>query len=200
MYHGVGFWIRLTAELTKLNLITQFDRGALATHCAAYALWAEAIVQIQEYGTMAKSPSGYPMQSLYIGLANREAELMMRIASEFGFTPASRSRISAPPPDQLPLLDLTAESNAEEEPEGRGVGQSLADDRPRTGPTFIQVFFLPRQRFCASNPDISSRPSKSIDVTNTYGVAKLIAHEKRRECGIIFPPLRMPSVSRSFAI
>ena len=32
---------------------------------------------------------------------------MLRIASEFGFTPASRSRISAPPPDQLPLLDLT---------------------------------------------------------------------------------------------
>ncbi len=32
---------------------------------------------------------------------------MVRVASEFGFTPASRSRISAPPPDQLPLLDLT---------------------------------------------------------------------------------------------
>jgi phage terminase small subunit len=27
----------------------------------------------------------------------------VRVASEFGFTPASRSRISAPPPDQLPL-------------------------------------------------------------------------------------------------
>jgi phage terminase small subunit len=29
----------------------------------------------------------------------------MRIASEFGFTPASRSRISAPPPEQLPLFE-----------------------------------------------------------------------------------------------
>jgi Phage terminase, small subunit len=55
-----------------------------------------------------KSPTGYPMQSPYLAIANRQAELMMRIASEFGFTPASRSRISAPPPDQLPLLDLTA--------------------------------------------------------------------------------------------
>jgi len=43
----------------------------------------------------------------------------MRIASEFGFTPASRSRISAPPPDQLPLLDLTVDEY-EEEPEGGG--------------------------------------------------------------------------------
>jgi hypothetical protein len=65
---------------------------------------------------------------------------------------------------------------------------------PTDRPTFIQGFFLPRRRFCASNPDISSRPIKSIDVTNTYGVAKLIAHEKRRECGIIFPPHRMLSV------
>jgi phage terminase small subunit len=56
---------------------------------------------------MVKSPTGYPIQSPYLAIANRQAELMMRVASEFGFTPASRSRISAPPPNQLPLLDLT---------------------------------------------------------------------------------------------
>jgi P27 family predicted phage terminase small subunit len=109
-----------TVELTKLNLITHLDRGALATYCGAYGLWAEAMVQIQKYGTMVKSPTGYPMQSPYLAIANRQAELMMRIASEFGFTPASRSRIAAPPPDQLPLLDLTADAYEEEEPEGRG--------------------------------------------------------------------------------
>ena len=31
-------WMRLTAELAKLNLITHLDRGALATYCGAYAL------------------------------------------------------------------------------------------------------------------------------------------------------------------
>jgi hypothetical protein len=30
----------------------------------------------------------------YVSIANRQAEIMMRIASEFGFTPASRSSIS----------------------------------------------------------------------------------------------------------
>src|SRR5262245_30220837 len=113
-------WGRLTAELAKLNLITHLDRGALATYCGAYALLAEAMVQIQKYGTMMKSPTGYPMQSPYFAIANRQAELMMRIASEFGFTPASRSRISAPPPDQLPLLDLTAHDYEEEDLKGGG--------------------------------------------------------------------------------
>jgi len=83
-------------------------------------------VQIQKYGTMVKSPSGYPMQSPYIGLANRQAELMMRIASEFGFTPASRSRISAPPPDQLPLLELAAEEYKEGAADG-GADQNSSD-------------------------------------------------------------------------
>jgi P27 family predicted phage terminase small subunit len=91
--------------LSKLNLITNLDRGALATYCGAYGMWAEAMEQIQKYGTMIKSPTGFPIQSPYLSIANRQAEIMMRIASEFGFTPASRSRISAPPPDQLPLFD-----------------------------------------------------------------------------------------------
>ena len=111
--------MRLTTELAKLNLITHLDRGALATYCGAYALWAEAMGQIQKFGTMVKSPTGYPIQSPYLAIANRQAELMMRVASEFGFTPASRSRISAPPPVQLPLLDLTVDEY-EEEPGGGG--------------------------------------------------------------------------------
>ena len=98
-------WTRLTGELSKLSLITHLDRGALATYCGAYAMWAEAMEQIQKYGTMIKSPSGFPIQSPYLAIANRQAELMMRIASEFGFTPASRSRIIVPSPDQLPLFD-----------------------------------------------------------------------------------------------
>lgn len=102
-------WDRLVADLSKLNLITSLDRAALATYCGAYALWAEATAAIQKFGTMVKSPSGYPMQSPYIAIANRQAEIMMRIASEFGFTPASRSRISTPQPAERTLFDLPDE-------------------------------------------------------------------------------------------
>jgi P27 family predicted phage terminase small subunit len=97
-------WERLVPELGELGLLTNLDRAALAAYCGAYALWAEATAAIQKYGTMVKAPSGYPMQSPYIGLANRQAELMIRLSSEFGFTPASRSRISTSP--ELPLLTL----------------------------------------------------------------------------------------------
>jgi P27 family predicted phage terminase small subunit len=85
---------------------------------------AEAMEQIQKYGTMVKSPTGYPIQSPYLSIANRQAELMMRVASEFGLTPASRSRISAPPPDQMPLLELAADEYEEDAADG-GADQKL---------------------------------------------------------------------------
>jgi P27 family predicted phage terminase small subunit len=90
--------------LAKLRLLTSLDRAALAAYCNAYALWAEAIEAIQKYGAMVKS-----MQSPYIAIANRQAEIMMRIASEFGFTPASRSRIATPSESEPSLFDRLEE-------------------------------------------------------------------------------------------
>jgi P27 family predicted phage terminase small subunit len=104
-------WDRLVGELAKLRILTQLDRAALAAYCGAYALRAEATEQIQKYGVMIKSPTGYPVQSPYVSIANRQAEIMMRIASECGFTPASRSRIAAPVPPERSLFDYDEPGN-----------------------------------------------------------------------------------------
>ena len=93
-------------ELAALRLLTNLERAALAAYCGAYALWADATAQIEKYGAMIKSPQGFPIQSPYLAIANRQAEIMMRIASEFGFTPASRSRIATPPPPDRGLFDI----------------------------------------------------------------------------------------------
>lgn len=53
-------WDRLVGELAALRLLTNLDRAALAAYCGAYALWAEATVQIEKYGAMIKSPQGFP--------------------------------------------------------------------------------------------------------------------------------------------
>jgi P27 family predicted phage terminase small subunit len=108
-------WDRLARELGPLRITTNLDRGALAAYCGAYALWAEAMEAIQKYGSMIKSPSGFPVQSPYLAVANRQTEIMMRIASEFGFTPASRSRISTASPEEPDLIELMEEPEAEDE-------------------------------------------------------------------------------------
>ena len=60
---------------------------------------------MQKYGAMLKSPNGYPTQSPYLTTLNRQAEIMMRLACEFGFTPASRSRIFSFTQKNALLLD-----------------------------------------------------------------------------------------------
>jgi P27 family predicted phage terminase small subunit len=86
-------WDRIVSELTSKGVLSSFDRGPLAVYCNAYAQYFEAMEEVQKYGAMIKSPNGYPVQSPYLAVANRHADTMIRIASEFGFTPASRSRI-----------------------------------------------------------------------------------------------------------
>ncbi len=100
-------WDRLVGELASLRIVTNLDRAALAAYCGAYAMWAEATQAIQTYGSMIKSPTGFPMQSPYVSMANRQAEIMMRISSEFGFTPASRSRLRAPRDEAPGLFDFS---------------------------------------------------------------------------------------------
>jgi P27 family predicted phage terminase small subunit len=108
-------WDRLVSELCALRMLTKLDRGALASYCGAYALWAEATEAIQKFGVMIKSPQGFPIQSPYLSIANRQAEIMMRIASEFGFTPASRGRISTPAPSNPTLFDIGDQDSGAEE-------------------------------------------------------------------------------------
>jgi P27 family predicted phage terminase small subunit len=85
--------------------LNQLDRGILAVYCNAYAAWLEAVTALQTWGTMMKSPNGYPIQSPYVSIASKNAEIMIRIGAEFGFTPASRMRLPNQWKDHL-LLEL----------------------------------------------------------------------------------------------
>ena len=86
-------WDRIAGALTAVGRLTVLDRALLAAYCNAYAQWLEAVEALEKYGAVMKSPSGYPVQSIYVSIANRQVEIMKRIAAEFGFTPASRSRL-----------------------------------------------------------------------------------------------------------
>ena len=64
-------WQRLPKELGALGLLTALDRRMLAAYCQAHTLWTEAVSSIGRYGTMVKSPNGYPMQSPDVAVANK---------------------------------------------------------------------------------------------------------------------------------
>jgi P27 family predicted phage terminase small subunit len=99
-------WDRIVPLLAADDRITALDQGPLAIYCSAYAGWLEAITALQTYGTMMKSPNGYPIQSPYVSIASKQAEIMIRIAAEFGFTPASRMRLPNDSKDNPLLLEF----------------------------------------------------------------------------------------------
>jgi P27 family predicted phage terminase small subunit len=101
---------RIVGELTSLGVLSSFDRGPLAVFCTAYSLWVEAMEMVQKYGATVKSTNGHPVQSPYLTTVNRQADMMMKIASKFGFTPASRSRIFSYSKNKSMLLENVEDS------------------------------------------------------------------------------------------
>jgi len=88
-------WHRLVETLVSMGVITVVDRAVLAAYCQAYGRWVEAEERLKETPPLIKTPSGYVQQSPWLGIANRQMELMGRYMAEIGLTPASRSRIVA---------------------------------------------------------------------------------------------------------
>ena len=92
-------WRRVAGELARAGLLTRVDRAGLAAYCAAWSRWIEAEDALRQYGTILKSPSGYPMVSPYFSVASKSLEQMRLLLGEFGMTPSSRSRVNAQPLD-----------------------------------------------------------------------------------------------------
>lgn len=91
-------WFRLGRQLLAFGLVTEIDKAALALYCQAWARWIEAEEALRTYGVVLKSPSGFPIQSPYLAIANKAMEQMTKLLVEFGMSPSSRSRVTAYPP------------------------------------------------------------------------------------------------------
>lgn len=68
------------------------DRWALTTLVTAICLHKTASAKVREYGSVIKSPNGYPIQSPYVADMNKQAANITRLSSELGLTPAARQR------------------------------------------------------------------------------------------------------------
>ena len=79
------------------GLLTPLDANTLAAWAVAADLFWRAQEGLAKTGILVKSPSGYPMQSPYLPIINKQMQLMSRAAAEMGFTPASRARVAVAP-------------------------------------------------------------------------------------------------------
>jgi P27 family predicted phage terminase small subunit len=80
------------------GLLKQLDRSMLAIWVVAEDLHREAAEKIAQYGLLTKSPNaGLPLQSPYLAILNKQAQIMIKAGAELGFSPASRTRVQVSP-------------------------------------------------------------------------------------------------------
>lgn len=77
------------------DYITPADRAAMILLCNAWAEMKEAARQIEAKGTVIKLPNGYPGPNPYCKVRNEARACVMKLITELGLTPNSRSRIKA---------------------------------------------------------------------------------------------------------
>ena len=88
-------WKRLAPSLEAMGILTTVDISAFAGYCQAYARWKEAEEFISKHGSIFQTPSGYVQQVPQVSIAQQNLKIMQSFCSEFGLTPATRSRIIA---------------------------------------------------------------------------------------------------------
>jgi len=81
------------------GLLKKIDSSLLVVWVVAESYHREAAEAIQREGMLAAATTnaGAEYQSAYMGIVNKQALIMMKAASEMGFSPTSRSRITLEP-------------------------------------------------------------------------------------------------------
>jgi P27 family predicted phage terminase small subunit len=86
------------------GLLRRLDRSILTTFVVAEDFHREAAVNLAKSGPLVKrKKTQTEVQSPYLLVLNRQAQIMLRAAEQLGFSPSSRSRIVFnAAPDQAP--------------------------------------------------------------------------------------------------
>ena len=99
-------WKRLAKKMEAIGILTEVDMAAFAGYCQAYARWKEAEEYLSAHGATVVTPSGYVQQVPQVSIAQTYLKLMGKYASEFGLTPASRSRLIADAKLEAPVDEM----------------------------------------------------------------------------------------------
>ena len=91
-----ALWRRLVVDMVSIGLLTESDRVGLESYCTHYSLWRQALALLQKNGLIHETPNGHKQPSPYDTMVRHHAMMVHKLGVEFGFTPASRARISVP--------------------------------------------------------------------------------------------------------
>lgn len=90
---AAALWRQHAKRLWDLGLLTHVDVGALAALCETEALYHTAVQKLAEGDVVHVTDKGYHHASAWVQIRSQALKQLKSLWSEFGMTPASRSRV-----------------------------------------------------------------------------------------------------------
>lgn len=88
-------WYTVVAWLQSIGLLSSVDVSIIAAYCQQMGVFREAEAYL-EHGRVIVTDKGYEMPSPWVAIGNKALMQALKIASEYGLTPSSRTRITLP--------------------------------------------------------------------------------------------------------
>ena len=92
---GRGEWSRVSAELSAMGILATADRAAMTAYCEAWEEFVALLKQVREQGPVVYTDKGNAIQNPVLGAKNKAADRLVKIAAQFGLTPAARAKLEA---------------------------------------------------------------------------------------------------------
>lgn len=90
-------WSRVVPMLAEQGILNAADGMILAAYCQTYSQWMACELQVKADGLMIAGPQGNAILHPAARHASKLMAELRRVAGDFGFSPATRTRINAPP-------------------------------------------------------------------------------------------------------
>ncbi len=98
------YWSEIVPQLEQAGLIGIVDSAAFAAHCDSFGKFEEVTRKLKKLEDMIdETPQQYQVQSVLFQIRNKLWDQVLKSASEFGLSPAARSKVKDTGQQQLPL-------------------------------------------------------------------------------------------------
>ncbi len=85
-------WKKVNRD-SPYQLLKAIDAMALKRYVVAQTIYDKAKQALENSNLVIRYPGGAPANNPWLGILNRQAEILLRLDAEFGFTPSARTRI-----------------------------------------------------------------------------------------------------------
>jgi P27 family predicted phage terminase small subunit len=97
-------WMKQTGQLSKLNMLCEMDMSLLLAYCLEVGKYFEIQERIKSNITFT-TPNGHIQVLPEVTEANKALQNIIKMSSLFGFNPAARTKIEAPPQAPKDIAD-----------------------------------------------------------------------------------------------